>query len=78
MVACGTSGLLGGRFVPLFVADNSLIPAVPVFALAFVFFAVAFFATGCAFTGDLLAVFLVLIFFLLKIFLWLGTGQISS
>jgi hypothetical protein len=48
MVACGTSGLLGGLrvFAPfaLPVDDNSLIPAVPVFAV--VFRAVAFFVTG--------------------------------
>jgi hypothetical protein len=58
MVACGTSGLLGGRLVVLPVADNSLIPAVCFPAVAFalvargfrsgfvcfadVFFAVAF------------------------------------
>jgi hypothetical protein len=35
MVACGTSGLFGGRRVPLFVADNSLIPAVCFPAVAF-------------------------------------------
>jgi hypothetical protein len=35
MVACGTSGLLGGRRVPFPVADNSLISAVPAFAVAF-------------------------------------------
>jgi hypothetical protein len=62
MVACGTSGLLGGLRVPLFVADNSLIPAVPVFADGFlprvaVFFAVAFFATGF-FTGFFVAIFI--------------------
>jgi hypothetical protein len=46
MAACGTSGLFGGRFVVLPVADNSLMAAVPVFALAVVFLEVAFFATG--------------------------------
>jgi hypothetical protein len=39
MVACGTSGLFGGRRVPaplaFFVADNSLIPAVCFPAVAF-------------------------------------------
>jgi hypothetical protein len=70
MVACGTSGLLGGRrvFVPLafLVEDNILIPVVPVLAVAFlvvVFFVVGFFAVvflvafGLAMILSLLALF---------------------
>jgi hypothetical protein len=64
MVACGTSGLFGGRRVfvvfPLLVDDNSLIPAFPVFV-------VAFFATGFL-VAALAAVFfgLAIFFFSLK------------
>jgi hypothetical protein len=66
MVACGISGLFGGLFVVLPVADNSLMAAVPVFAFAVGFvFVVAFLATGF-----LLVVFLVaMILFSLKSFL---------
>jgi hypothetical protein len=66
MAACGTSGLLGGRRVPaerdvVFpVADNSLIPAVPVFAFAVVFLEVVFFAVAFFATGFFVVVFLVL------------------
>jgi hypothetical protein len=65
MVACGISGLFGGRRVaaPLAipVADNSLIVAVPVFADGFlprvaVFFAVAFLVAAFA-AGFFVAIF---------------------
>jgi hypothetical protein len=49
---------LGGRFVVLPVADNSLMPVVPVFAFGVVFLVVAFLATVF-----LVVVFLVLIQF---------------
>jgi hypothetical protein len=58
MVACGISGLLGGRLVVLPVADNSLIAAVPVWG----FLVVAFFATGFLLAA-LAVVFLIAIFF---------------
>jgi hypothetical protein len=64
MVACGTSGLLGGRFVVLPVEDNSLMPVVPVFAFAVVFLAVGFFAVAFFATVFLGVVFLIAIFFL--------------
>jgi hypothetical protein len=55
MVVCGTSGLFGGRFVALPVADNSLMLFVPVFAVVFL---VAFFASVFLVAGFLLVVFL--------------------
>jgi hypothetical protein len=70
MVACGTSGLLGGRLVEGF-ADNSLMLVVPVFA-----FAVAFFATGFLVEAALAAVFFV--FMILSPFNFFTTNRTNG
>jgi hypothetical protein len=69
MVACGTSGLLGGLLVVLLVADNSLMLFVPVFALGVVFLVVAFFASDLLVAGFLAADFAVVFFGLAMIIL---------